>query len=176
MTVDIAFVGTLQKLCTFCMNTGRKSLSVCSILIQIYIVSITVSNDWLNGAMDIIFYLSKTKCFPNQNDGRIKQEKLYEGTISPHLIICWHYPHCLSVNSTHPLTLENWMLMLTRCTESLIRFWPPFASQNACHKLSGDSSTNYLEGLQKVLFLPCVYTFKCHRPCATWRPDAWAFL
>lgn len=29
------------------------------------------------------------------------------------------------------------MLMLTRCTESLIRLWPPFAPQNACHKLLG---------------------------------------
>lgn len=36
----------------------------------------------------------------------------------------------------------------------------------------GDSSTSYLEGIQKVSFLPCVYSFGCHRPCATWRPEA----
>lgn len=40
------------------------------------------------------------------------------------------------------------MLMLTRCTKSLIRFWPP---HNACHKLLGDSFTNYPEKLTEGL-------------------------
>lgn len=100
----------------------------------------------------VITIVVKKKHASNPSDGRTKQETLYEGEISPHPIIYWHNPCCLSVNSTHTLTLENKMLMLTRCIKSLIRFWAPFMPQKAYHKLSGDTFTRYLGGLQRVSF------------------------
>lgn len=149
--------------------THRNFFAYCNIYANMHtIVSIIVS--LVRWCSTCSFQMSKINCSSISNS-RIKLEN--PGTMSPHLIICWHKPRCLSVNSRptdHGELIAN-VDQMYQVFDSILA--PPWLDKMPATSCVADSKKAYT-GIHLIHF-PCVYIFKCHRPYATCCVDAWVF-